>query len=124
LVRLDGKPETVFYKEVRHPGYETTPAFYRVEASPKKKWADYFKGYWWLIILGYAVSVGGTYLYVFWINKEAKEGSMGVLLVAWLLGAALIFGTYSAQHGKVKYGRNIYPDTYEKYKGNLDQLFN
>lgn len=124
LVRLDHKAEVTFYKEVKHPGYETSPAIYKVEASPHKKWADYFKGYWWLVILGYAVSVGGTYLYVYWVNKEVKQGNWWVLIASWFIGGAMIFALYSAKHsGDVKYGVNVPPATYEKYKGNLDQLF-
>lgn len=123
IVQFDKKPEVVHHAAIERPGYEPAPETYYVEASPHKKWADYWAGNWFLVVLGFVVSVGGTFAYITYVEKEVKQGSWVPIGVAWLGGALLIFLGYVLRHGAMEYFTTLTPADFEAMKDNLDGLF-
>ena len=123
LVNVDHTPEVVHHPEVVRAGYEPAPETYSVEASPAKKWADYWAGHWFLVILGFIVAAGGTYGYLTYIEKEVKQGSWVPIMVAWLGGALLVFLGFVLRHGAIDYITTLTPEQFEATRDNLDALF-
>jgi NADH:ubiquinone oxidoreductase subunit 3 (subunit A) len=122
-VRWDSKPEIVHHAAIERPGYTAAPETYYVEASPRKKWADYWADNWILVVLGFIVCAGGPLFYINWVETNAKEGSWVPIAVAWIIGAVLIFAWYVARHGGMEWHTSLTAAEYERYKNTLDHLF-
>lgn len=123
LVLLDRTPDAHFVGEIKHPGYESSPAQWQVEASSNKEWGDYWAHRWGFPVLAFALMIGGVYGYITYLEREAKEGSWKPIAVLWLIGLLLIALPFVHQMNTKKYSTVLTPAEYEEAKGNLDALF-
>lgn len=116
-------PPVKYIHEVVHPGYQTEPAKYVVEASYAKYWHDSRKiG---LIILGYVIFLVGTTYVIYAINEREMNPKSGnyALAVVWALGLTCIFLPMAIKYGSSSYESTLTVQEYEQNKGNLDALF-
>jgi NADH:ubiquinone oxidoreductase subunit 3 (subunit A) len=123
LIQLDKTPEIEYHPGKIRPGYENAQANYYVEASPHKKWADYWQGHWLLVVLGFVVAGAGTFFYITWVNSTDNEGSMYPIGAAWLGGILIVFIGYFTAHGAMEYFTNLSVQDFDLHKDNLDALF-
>jgi len=123
LATADKQPEVRHVASVEHPGYQSSPEYYLVEASPAKKWADTPKS---LVILGFIVAAmsGLAIYYSEYSPEEAHSSRTGYMLVlAWLVALSLVFGPYTLKHGDSSYQTKLCVDAYQQNAGHLDALF-
>jgi len=123
LVTLDHTPDAHLIGEVKHPGYESSPAQWQVEASSNKEWGDYWTKYWPLPILSFALMFGLVFGYITYLEKEVKEGTWKVIAVVWLVGILMIVLPFYHMTSGGAYETVLTPTEYESVKGNLDALF-
>jgi hypothetical protein len=123
IISASDTPPVKYIPEIVHPGYQTEPAKYVVEASFAKYWHDSRKVP--LIILAYVIFVVGTSYVVYKVNDkemDSKAGNFGLTIV-WLLGLVLIFVPMATKYGTSSYESTLTAPQYEHYKSNLDALF-
>lgn len=123
IISSSDTPGVKYVSEIVHPGYQTEPAKYIVEASYAKYWHDSRKiG---LIVLGYIILLVGTVYVIYTVNDKemnSKAGNYGLAIV-WLLGLALMFIPMVAKYGSSSYESTLTVQEYELNKGNIDALF-
>lgn len=124
IIKADKSNNTIVYAEVKRAGYETTPGYVYVEASPNKRWDDANNGFGGvLIIIGLIAALGPAIAAFAFDGSNSKSGGP---LTMWLTGAIsllLVFMPYAAKSGSSSYETNICIDKYEANKSNLDALF-
>jgi hypothetical protein len=124
IIVFSHKPTVVFHPETVRQGYESSPATYTVEASPHKKFSDYWSGGGFVAVwVGFILAVGGSYWYFTWTNSRAKTGTWIGVAGFVVAGALLIFGSYAAMQGNVRYATTLTAPQYEQAKDNLDAIF-
>lgn len=109
------------YQEVKRDGYESAPAYYKVDASMSKAWED--GNHPLLTILGFIIGVGGTFIYLNAVHKNWNTGSFIIIGILWAGSALLIFTKPLRLWGSSSYTTNISEQRYEEVKGKLDILF-
>lgn len=123
LVTLDHTPDAHFVGERVHPGYESSPAQWQVEASSHKEWGDYWAHRWGFPVLAFVLMIGGVYGYITYLEREVKEGSWKPIAVMWLIGLLLIVLPFYNLVSGGAYETVLTPAEYEAAKANLDALF-
>lgn len=104
---------------VVHPGYQTEPAKYVVEASFAKYWHD--SRIPLLIVLAYIVAIFGTTI-VISADLDPKV-SPWLIAAIWLTSVCCVFVPMAPKYGSSSYQSTLTVQEYETNKGNLDALF-
>jgi uncharacterized membrane protein YfcA len=103
-------------------GYSQVPEEYIVTASTHYKW-HHGTCVVWLAVVGFIVfAAGGGYVY--WVDKEVKNGTLLVIAIFWILGFACIFAKHIGRYyERGTFERTISAEQYEANKDNLDAIF-
>lgn len=122
-VKSNKQTEVRHISAVERPGYEPSPAYYIVEASPNKKWKETSVAWF---ILGFIIAAGSGF--AIWYDEYKPVGPRSnrtgyMILVLWFLAFAVALGPYVAKHGDSSFQSKICVDEYRANQDNLDDLF-
>jgi hypothetical protein len=123
LAQLDRTPDVHYYKEIKHPGYEPSPAYYQIEASSDKEWGDYWATRWGWALAGGLMLILIPWAYFGWLDAEVKQFNWKVLAAIWLASLLLILLPFYGLVKDNRYETKLTPEQYEANKTNLDALF-
>lgn len=121
IASSDSAPSVVKMSESKIDGYKTQPAYYLVEASPKKIWNDTKGG---LRTVGFILAgLSGLLVFIFGGFLPKGIGGWGSVFGVWVLSGAFIFASHSSKFASAEYTIKMCPNSYANYKGSLDSLF-
>lgn len=123
LVYQDKTPDVHYVGEIKHPGYEPSPAYYQVEASSRKEWGDYWATRWGWALAGVLLIVICTPVYLGYCEAEVKEANWKLLAAIWLASLLLILLPFYGMVKDSAYETKLDPDQYEAVKTNIDSIF-
>lgn len=123
LAQLNKTPDVHYYGEIKHPGYEPSPAYYQVEASSRKEWGDYWATRWGWALAGGLLLLICTPVYLGYCEAEVKEANWKVLAAIWLASLLLILLPFYGMVKNNAYETKLTPEQYEAAKPDLDAIF-